>query len=172
MNVGIVGASGYGGGELLRWLALHPFARVRAATSNTYAGQPVSAAFPGMAKRVDLEFLPDSPESLAGCEVVFLARDNGVAMELAPDLLKAGMNVIDLSADFRFRNPAEFQTWYKMDHKSPAITMAAVYGLPELHKEEIRRAQVVGNPGCYTTASILALAPLVKYRLIDPDCPP
>jgi N-acetyl-gamma-glutamyl-phosphate reductase len=122
-----------------------------------------------MARRVELEFLPDSLELLAGCEVVFLARDNGVAMGLAPGIAQSGAKVIDLSADFRFRNPAEYESWYKIEHKSAAMTMAAVYGLPELHKDEIKEAQIIGNPGCYTTASILALAPLVKYRLIDPD---
>jgi N-acetyl-gamma-glutamyl-phosphate reductase len=99
--------------------------------------------------------------------VVFLARDNGVAMGIAPKLLAAGCKVIDLSADFRFRDPALYEVWYKTPHKSPDLSRAAVYGLPELHKEAIRRAKLVGNPGCYTTTSILALAPLVAERLID-----
>ncbi len=168
ISVGIVGASGYGGGELLRWLSLHPHARVGVATSNTYAGRPVSASFPGLAGIVDLEFGADSGiEDVSKCQVVFLARDNGVAMGLAPELVAAGCKVIDLSADFRFRDAADYQSWYNTAHKSPELTKTAAYGLPELHFEEIRKASVVGNPGCYTTTSILALAPLVAQKLID-----
>jgi N-acetyl-gamma-glutamyl-phosphate reductase len=172
MEVAITGASGYGGGELLRWLALHPAVRVTAAVSGTYAGQPVSAAFPGLANRVDLSFVGEAdPETLRRCAVVFLARDNGVAMKLAPSLRETGCKIIDLSADFRFRVPATYEEWYKTTHASPRLSESAVYGLPELHKEAIRSASVVGNPGCYTTASILALAPLLarKSPRLTPD---
>lgn len=166
LDTAVIGASGYGGGELLRWLSWHPHARVAVVTSSTYAGQPVAAAFPGLAKRVDLTFAPEAdPAALARCAIVFLARDNGVAMGLAPELLDAGYRVIDLSADFRFRDPAVYETWYKTAHKSPDLSRQAVYGLPELHREAVRAAQLVGNPGCYTTASILALAPLLAKRV-------
>ncbi len=169
MDTAIIGASGYGGGELLRWLSWHPEARVKVATSNTYAGQPVSASFPGLAKRLELTFSDGSdPLDVSNCEVVFLARDNGVAMKVAPELLDMGCKVIDLSADFRFRDPADHAAWYKTTHAAPDLTRAAVYGLPELHREDIRAASLVGNPGCYTTTSILALAPLVARKLIDP----
>jgi N-acetyl-gamma-glutamyl-phosphate reductase len=138
------------------------------ATSSTYANKPVSASFPGLAKRLDLTFSDGlDPAELSGCAVVFLARDNGVAMKVAPELLSMGCKVIDLSADFRFRDPAEHAVWYGMTHASPELTRTAVYGLPELHRDEIRKASLVGNPGCYTTTSILALAPLVSNRLID-----
>jgi len=168
MDVGIIGASGYGGGELLRWLSVHPHARIKVATSNTYAGQPVSAAFPGLAGRFELEFAPDGDITrVAGCGIVFLARDNGVAMELAPRLLEMRCRVIDLSADFRFRDSADYESWYKAKHVQPELTRTAVYGLPELHRESIQKADLVGNPGCYTTTSILALAPLVKRGMID-----
>lgn len=167
-DVAIIGASGYGGAELLRWLSVHPTARVAVASSNTYAGKPAAAVFPGLANRVPLVYADDSNlAEITRCKVVFLARDNGVAMGLAPELLAAGCKVIDLSADFRFRNPALYETWYKIPHKSPELSRSAVYGLPELHKEEICKAQLVGNPGCYTTTSILALAPLVADRLVD-----
>jgi len=177
LDIAIIGASGYGGGELLRWLARHPHVRVAMATSTTYAGQPVSAAFPGLAKWVNLTFAAEAdPTALARCAVVFLARDNGVAMGLAPELLGAGCKVIDLSADFRFRDPSIYEAWYRIAHKSPDLSRTAVYGLPELHKEAIRKSSLVGNPGCYTTASILALAPLVSggrsgqpAPLIDPS---
>jgi len=168
-TVGIVGASGYGGGELLRWLSWHPFAHVTVATSSTYAGKPAAHAFPGLAPWVELRFAPDSGvEAVSTCDVVFLARDNGVAMGMAPELARAGCRVIDLSADFRFRDPAVYEEWYRTPHTAPGETRAAVYGLPELHREAIRSARIVGNPGCYTTTSILALAPLVKQRVIDP----
>src|ERR1051326_8082326 len=112
MEVAIGGASGYGGGELLRWLSWHPNVRVAVATSNTYAGQPVSAAFPGLAGRLDLTFSDDtSLADAARCAAVILARDNGVAMGLAPKLLDAGCKVIDLSADFRFRRAADYEVW-------------------------------------------------------------
>jgi N-acetyl-gamma-glutamyl-phosphate reductase len=168
IDVAIVGASGYGGGELLRWLSFHPGARVSLAVSNTYAGKPVAETFPGLAKQVDLDFAGASdPTELARRDVVFLARDNGIAMGLAPELLAAGCKVIDLSADFRFRDASHYETWYKAAHKSPDATRAAAYGLPELHKQEIMQAKLVGNPGCYTTTSILALAPLVAGGLVD-----
>jgi N-acetyl-gamma-glutamyl-phosphate reductase len=171
IEVAITGASGYGGGELLRWLARHPSVRVAAAASGTYAGQPVSAAFPGLANRVDLAFVQEiDAETLRRCAAVFLARDNGVAMRLAPSLLEAGCKVIDLSADFRFRVPAVYEEWYRTPHAAPQLSERAVYGLPELHREAIRRATLVGNPGCYTTASILALAPLLARK--SPDLTP
>jgi N-acetyl-gamma-glutamyl-phosphate reductase len=168
IDVAIVGASGYGGGELLRWLSVHPEAKIKIATSNTYADKPVSASFPGLAGRLDLTFTGENdPAELGKCDVVFLARDNGVAMKVAPALLEAGAKVIDLSADFRFRNPADHHVWYNMEHCSPTLCGTAVYGLPELHKAGISRATLVGNPGCFTTSSILALAPLVSNNLID-----
>lgn len=170
IRVGIVGASGYGGGELLRLLAGHPDCEIAAATSATYAGKAVQEAFPGLANRLSLRFLSDAGSAeLAACDVVFLARDNGVAMKEAPALLAAGCKVIDLSADFRFRNIATYERWY-IQHASPELAAEAVYGLPELHRDAIRGARLVGNPGCYTTASILALAPLVEKgtELVDP----
>jgi N-acetyl-gamma-glutamyl-phosphate reductase len=149
---------------------VHPHARVKVATSSTYANRPASDSFPGLAGRSDVRFVGEADvQTLSSCPVVFLARDNGVAMGSAPALLEAGCKVIDLSADFRFRNPAEHYVWYKMEHKAPQLCETAVYGLPELHKEKIRRAQLVGNPGCYTTTSILALAPLVAERKILPE---
>jgi N-acetyl-gamma-glutamyl-phosphate reductase len=163
MDVAILGASGYGGGELLRLLSGHPEVCVALATSRTYAGRRVSAAFPSTAKRLDLTFVDEpSAADLARCRVVFLARDNGVAMREAPSLLEAGCKVIDLSADFRFRDTSIYDAWYKGPHAAPALAREAVYGMPELHRDDIRKARIVGNPGCYTTASILALAPLLS----------
>lgn len=160
-TIAIVGAAGYGGGELIRLLARHRRVTIGAAVSSTYAGKPVWEGFPGMAGRIDLVYEPTAAtDRLAQCDYVFLARDNGAAMRQAPDLVAAGCRVIDLSADFRFRDTGIYDAWYKGPHASPDLSAAAAYGLPELHREAIRTASVVGNPGCYTTASILALAPL------------
>ena len=168
LDVAIFGASGYGGGELMRWLAIHPQARVAVATSSTYGGRPASDSFPGLSGRSNVRFVAEADvQALASCPLVFLARDNGVAMQIAPELLQSGSKVIDLSADFRFNNPDEHRAWYKMEHNAPDLCNRAVYGLPELHREEIRTASLVGNPGCYTTTSILALAPLVAKRKIS-----
>ncbi len=170
IQAAILGASGYGGGELLRRLLRHPGASVRLATSRTYAGKPVHAAFPGLTGVTNLCFQADAQaDELKQCDVVFLARDNGVAMKEAPALLAMGCKVIDLSADFRFRSPAAYTEWYGVEHASPSYCIPAVYGLPELHRAIIGAAGLVGNPGCYTTTSILALAPLVERQLLDPD---
>jgi N-acetyl-gamma-glutamyl-phosphate reductase len=170
INVGVVGASGYGGGELLRLLSQHPEARVNCAVSETYAGQPLSAAFPGSAGASDLSFESYGDGSnMAQCEVVFLAQENGKAMETAPHLLEAGCKLIDLSADFRFRNAAIYREWYKMTHAAPQLNAEAVYGLPELFGPQIRAARLIGNPGCYPTATILALAPLLAHGIVTTD---
>jgi N-acetyl-gamma-glutamyl-phosphate reductase len=170
IEVGIVGASGYGGGELLRLLLRHPEVIVRKAVSETYAGKPVAAAFPGLNGQTGLTFSGyEDGVDLAQCEVVFLAQENGKAMLSAPHLLEAGCKVIDLSADFRFRDTALYKQWYGMDHAATRWSDRAVYGLPELHREAIRKATLVGNPGCYPTAAILALAPLLSRHLVEPN---
>ncbi len=168
IDVAIVGASGYGGGELMRLLAAHPKARVRTAVSETYVGQPVSASFAGLAKRSDLIFSSygDGAE-VAKCDVVFLAQENGKAMQTVPHLLEAGCRVIDLSADFRLKDLNVFTSFYKLDHVAPEWNAQAVYGLPERHREAIRGARLVGNPGCFPTASLLALLPLFVNGLVD-----
>ncbi|HEY3783633.1 MAG TPA: N-acetyl-gamma-glutamyl-phosphate reductase [Fimbriimonadaceae bacterium] len=166
IKVGIVGASGYGGGELLRWFANHPEAKVVAATSKTYAGEPIGKAFGSLAHS-DLTLSDDDLSSVAGCDVVFLGASDDAAMCMAGPLLKAGAKVIDLSASFRFRECDEYARWYKSEHKAATLNAEAIYGLPELHREEIKSANLIGNPGCYVTASILALAPAAKAGLLD-----
>ncbi len=166
--VGIAGASGYGGGELLRLLAAHPGVKVRATVSTTYAGQPIGAAFPGLTGFYsDLRFTGESAE-LAACDFVFLAQENGKAMRTAPPLLDAGVKIVDLSADFRFRDADVYAQWYA-PHTAAQWNARAVYGLPEIHKAEIRNAALVGNPGCYATAATLALAPLIHHKLAKTD---
>jgi N-acetyl-gamma-glutamyl-phosphate reductase len=169
-SVGVVGASGYAGGELLRLLAGHPDLSVRAAVSGTYKGKPITAAFPSMHGLFPtLRFTaPDDLEALNGCDLIFLAQENGQAMCQAPGLLETGAKVVDLSADFRFRDPAVYAQWYSKPHACPQINAEVVYGLPELHRKEIKGARVVGNPGCYPTASALAVLPLLKANAIDP----
>ncbi len=168
ISAAIVGASGYGGGELLRLLGAHPSVEIKAAVSETYAGQPVSAAFPGLAKRTELRFTSyDNGASAATCDVVFLAQENGKAMHMAPTLLAAGCRVIDLSADFRLRDIKSYQSFYKTPHAAPLLNAEAIYGVPELHAAEIRKARLVGNPGCFPTATLLALTPLVANDLIE-----
>jgi N-acetyl-gamma-glutamyl-phosphate reductase len=168
IKVGILGASGYGGGELMRWLLLHPEAKVTAAVSQTYAGKHASAAFSGLAKRTDLVLSGDD-QAVADCDLVFLASSDESAMCLGPEIVARGQKMIDLSPTFRFRDPKGYETWYKTAHRSPDLSAKATYGLPELHKEEIKSAQIVGNPGCYATTSILSLAPALSHGLIDPS---
>ncbi|MCL4514811.1 MAG: N-acetyl-gamma-glutamyl-phosphate reductase [Firmicutes bacterium] len=167
VKVGIIGASGYTGAELLRLLAGHPAAEVCAVTSRVHAGQPVHKVFPGLRKAVDLAFLPtETPESMKGCDVVFTAVPNGVAVRFAPELLKQGARVIDLGADFRFRDPSVYTEWYNLEHPASFLLSEAVYGIPELKGKKIAAARLIGNPGCYPTSVILALAPLLAARAI------
>jgi len=166
-SIGIVGGTGYTGVELLRILAAHPQVQVSVITSRSEAGLPVADLFPNLRGRLDLSFAEPDPERLAECDLVFFATPNGTAMRLVPDLLQAGTRVIDLAADFRLRDPAEWERWYGMPHACPDLLEEAVYGLPELHRDAIRSARLVANPGCYPTATLLGLAPLVEQGLVD-----
>jgi N-acetyl-gamma-glutamyl-phosphate reductase len=164
-----VGVSGYGGGELARLLAGHPRAELTYVTSGTYKGKPLSAALPGVVGRINLtceEF--DLDAASAKCDIVFLAGEAGLAMKIASPLVEAGKKVIDLSADFRLKDPAAYAQWYKAEHVAHAALDQAVYGLPELNRSAIKSANLIANPGCYPTSAILALAPLLKNKVIDP----
>lgn len=166
MDVGIVGASGYGGAELFRLLASHPAMKVRTVAAGSQAGARIDEVFPHLsgAAGADAVLAPSTPEALDGCDVVFLATPHAVSMEIAPPLVDAGTTVVDLSGAFRL--PADvFEAWYGLDHTAPAST-PAVYGLPELFRADLPGARLVAGPGCYPTAALLALAPL--SRLIDP----
>lgn len=170
VKVGIIGVSGYGGGELLRILSGHPDVRLTYLTSETYKGKSIGAALPNMRGVVEMRCESYSRElAKERCQLVFMARDRGWAMKEAPEFLEAGLKVIDLSADFRLNDPAVYEEWYKLAHVSPELLPTAVYGLPELYREQIRDAQLIANPGCYVTASILALAPLLVNKLIKTD---
>lgn len=168
IDVGIVGGTGYTGVELLRLLAQHPQARVRSITSRKDAGTRVSDMFPSLRRRYDdLVFVEPDKARLAECAVVFFATPHGVAMAQARELLGAGARIIDLAADFRLKDPALFERWYKMPHACPDLLAESVYGLPEVNREAIRKARIVGNPGCYPTAVQLGFLPLVEAGAVD-----
>jgi len=167
VTIGIVGGTGYTGVELLRILARHPEARVMAVTSRKEAGMPVAEMFPSLRGGVDLRFSDPATSDLGACDLVFFATPTGIAMEQTPALLDRGAKVIDLAADFRLKSLAAWQKWYGMNHASPQLLEEAVYGLPELNRGRIRRARVVGNPGCYATAVQLGFLPLIEAGVVD-----
>jgi N-acetyl-gamma-glutamyl-phosphate reductase len=167
IKAGIVGGTGYTGLELLRLLVQHPQVELKAITSRKEAGTPVAAMFPNLRRRVDLAFSEPTPDTLRGCDVVFFATPNGVAMGEARALLDAGARVIDLSADFRIKDVTEWERWYKVKHAAPQLVGDAVYGLPEVNRERIRGARLVANPGCYPTAVQLGFLPLVEAGVVD-----
>lgn len=173
ISAGIVGVSGYGGGELARLLAHHPHAQLSYVVSETYAGQPLRRAFAGLAgtptgdlicQRFDI-----GGKGVSGCDVLFLAQENGQAMRTASHLLDRNKRVVDLSADFRLRDIDVYEQTYKIEHQAAMLIDegVAVYGLPELNREYVEGARLVANPGCYPTATILALAPLLSSGLVE-----
>lgn len=161
IKVGIVGGTGYTGVELLRLLAQHPQASIVAITSRKETGMPVSEMFPSLRGHVDLRFSDPSEAPLTRCDVVFFATPHGVAMSQARELLEAGVRIVDLAADFRLKDTAEFERWYRMPHACPEVLAEAVYGLPEVNREAIRGARVIGLPGCYPTSVQLGLLPVL-----------
>lgn len=167
VKVGIVGGTGYTGVELLRLLARHPQVSLHAVTSRKEAGMQVAEMFPSLRGRVSLAFSTPEEANLASCDVVFFATPNGIAMGQARELLDAGVKVIDLAADFRIRDVAEWEKWYGMSHASPELVAEAVYGLPEVNREQIRGARLIANPGCYPTAVQLGLLPLIEAGVVD-----
>ncbi|PPC88209.1 MAG: N-acetyl-gamma-glutamyl-phosphate reductase [Methylotenera sp.] len=171
LKIGIVGGTGYTGVELLRLLAIHQHAELTAITSRGEAGLPVADMFPSLRGFVDLAFSDPAKADLTACDVVFFATPHGVAMSQAQSLLKANVRIIDLAADFRLQDIAVFEKWYKMPHSCPDLLNEAVYGIPELNREQIKTAKVIGNPGCYPTTVILGLAPLLEAGLIDFSAP-
>lgn len=166
--IAIIGATGYTGLELLRLLSGHPKARVVAATSRQYAGKPLDEVFPSLAPW-PLVCEPLNVSKLSKkIKLAFLCLPHHEAMNVAADFRKKGVKVIDLSADFRIKNSTVYETWYG-PHTQKKLLAEAVYGLPELHREQIKKAKLVASPGCYATTNILALAPLLKNGMIDPQ---
>ena len=167
IKVGIVGGTGYTGVELLRLLAVHPDVQLTAITSRKEDGLPVADMFPSLRGRVNIAFSSPDKADLSKCDVVFFATPHGVAMAQAPALLKAGVKVIDLAADFRIKDKAVFEKWYKIEHTCPELLEEAAYGLAELNRDAIKSARLVANPGCYPTTMQLGYYPLLKAGLID-----
>lgn len=167
MRIGIIGGSGYTGVELLRLLSVRDDIEIVFISSRAHVGTRVDTLFPGLRGYVDLLFSEPDDVTDAFCDLVFFAAPNGSAMNLAPALLEKGTRVIDLSADFRLKDIAVWERWYGMTHTSPEWVARAVYGLPEMNREHIRRAQLVANPGCYPTAVQLGFLPLLEAGLVD-----
>ena len=167
IKVGVIGGTGYTGVELLRLLAQHPDVELSVITSRGEAGKPVAELFPSLRGFVDIVFSEPDEKALAGCDVVFSATPNGIAMQHARALVDAGVRLIDLAADFRIKDIDTWQKWYGMEHACPDLLKAAVYGLPEVNREQIKDAAIVANPGCYPTASQLGFLPLVENGLVD-----
>ncbi len=168
MRIGIIGGSGYVGSELLRLLLMHPEVEVTMVTSRQSAGEYVFNVHPNLRGMTQLKFVPqDMAELQKNCDLVFTATPHGGSVNLVPKLLEAGLKVIDMSADFRLKNPADYDQYYGWTHGNPEMLKTAAYGLPELHREEIKAAKLVACPGCEATAAILGLAPIVKAGLIE-----
>ena len=168
--IGIIGASGYGGVQLVRLLLEHPQVDIAYLGGDSSAGKQYGSIYPHLAHCVDLTVEKIDLNAIAErCEAVFLGLPNGLACDIAPTLIEKGCKVLDLSADYRFSNLDTYTDWYKKDRTDNDTASSAVYGLPELYHREIEQAQLVGCPGCYPTASLLALSPLLKQGLIDPS---
>jgi N-acetyl-gamma-glutamyl-phosphate reductase len=169
IRAGIVGGTGYTGVELLRILALHPEVEIGVVTSRSDSGVRVDSIYPNLRGRVDVVFSEPDVERLAGCDVVFFATPNGTAMQMAKALLERNVKVIDLSADFRLQDVAEWESWYGMQHASPELISEAVYGLPEINREAIKKARLIACPGCYPTSVQLGFLPLLEHKGLSHD---
>lgn len=169
IRAGIVGGTGYTGVELIRLLSRHPEVELVAVTSRTERGKSVSDVFPSLRGVTDLTFSDPETAGLSNCDLVFFATPNGTAMHQAPDLLEAGVKVIDLSADYRLKDKDEWEYWYGQKHGSPDYLSKAVYGLPEINRDQIGKAQLIANPGCYPTVIQLGFLPLLEQDLVEPS---
>ena len=172
LKIGVVGGTGYTGVELLRLIAQHPQAELMCITSRSEKGLAVADLFPNLRGHIDIAFTDPADSPLKECDVVFFATPNGIAMQHAVELLNAGIKLIDLAADFRLKDESTWTDWYKDasktgKHACPELLEQAVYGLPETNREQIQKAQLVANPGCYPTAVQLALLPLVEAGVVD-----
>ena len=170
IRVGIVGALGYGGGELVRLLSGHPGVELTYLSSELEKPLKMSDVLPNLRGFLDAECeVYDTETAIERCDVIFVAQHAGWAAKRAPEFLDAGVKMVDLSADFRLQSPQEYEQWYGEAHPAPELIEEAVYGLPELYRDQIKGARLIANPGCYPTSAILALAPLLAEKVIDPD---
>lgn len=166
MKVGILGATGYTGQELLRLLNVHPEASIEYLGSSSSAGKNIAEICPHLWDSVNQKM---DNEEVPELDVLFVALPHGIAAARAEEILRRGIKIIDLGADFRLNNPEEYETWYKIKHANPALLKEAVYGLPELYRREIEKTKLIANPGCYPTASLLALVPMLKAGMVHQD---
>ncbi len=169
IKIGIVGGTGYTGVELLRLLANHPDAELQVITSRSEMGLPVSDLFPNLRDHLKIKFSEPDVLTLKKCDLVFFATPNGIAMKMVPELIEAGVKVIDLAADFRIKDVTVWEQWYGMKHSCPDYVEQAVYGLPEVNREAIKQARLIANPGCYPTAVQLGFLPLIENKLLNTD---
>ena len=167
-RISVMGGSGYVGGELLRLLVSHPACELQTVTSQRYAGEPLYRVHPNLRGLTALRFQEHDVEAVAaGSEVVFTALPHGKSSNIVPDLLQRGLKVVDMTADFRLKDPKAYKEYYAFEHKHPELLEKSVYGLPELHRADIRNSELVAVPGCMATATILGLAPLIPDGYID-----
>lgn len=169
IRIGIVGGTGYTGVELMRLLLAHPEVSVTAITSRNAAGQAVADVFPNLRGACSLAYTAPEDAALKDCDLVFFATPKGTAMAAVPALLERGVRVIDLSADFRLTDAEMWRRWYGLEHTCPELLGRAVYGLPELHRERLREARLVANPGCYAIAVQLGFLPLLEAGLVTSE---
>lgn len=170
MKVGVVGASGYVGGELLRLLVSHPRVEISMVTSTRRSGEYVHRVHPSLRGFIDLTFSSMDPEKLAGnCDIVFTCVPHGKSNQIIKELYHRGLKLIDLSADFRLKNPKDYVKWYGWEHPVPELLSKSVYGIPEFHRQDIARAQLVSCPGCMAVTSLLAIKPIIENNLIDTE---
>ena len=170
MKVGVIGASGYVGGELLRLLVTHPQVTVNVVTSRQHVGEYVHRAHPSLKGFIDITFSAMDLDKIAdSCDLVFVSVPHGNANKIVKNLYERDIKIIDLSADFRLKNAKDYVKWYGWEHPFPELLQKSVYGVPELHREEIKKAKLVSCPGCMAVTSLLALKPLIENDLIDTD---
>ena len=168
IKASVYGATGYAGAELMRLLCGHPEVRLVSAISKTFEGKPLSDIYANF-RAADISLEAGDLNKIAGSDVVFTALPHGLSQQVIPALLDKGVKVIDLSGDFRYDDVEVYEHWYQLKHNCPELSQEAVYGLCELYREQVRHARLVGNPGCYTTCSILPLYPLLQDGLVNPE---
>jgi N-acetyl-gamma-glutamyl-phosphate/LysW-gamma-L-alpha-aminoadipyl-6-phosphate reductase len=168
MKVAVFGASGYVGGELIRLLLQHPKIELSVVTSNSYAGEFIHRVHPNLRGLTKHKFIASNPSLITDkCDLLFFTTPHGISSEYIPEILETGLRIIDASADFRLKTKIEYLKWYGWKHKCPELLENAVYGLPELHRKDIRKAKLIAIPGCMATTAILALAPMMKCEKIE-----